>query len=338
VHTKLQDFISSSISQSSEKLFFDIIELALRTRSEGEGVDYINNITDKNNISNHDLLTEILKKIKHIEGIVESDVEKLKDSQCIADARIPDLEDKINSISVTVESISKKLSGISNASINHDFLKIFDNHLSIEPKTGIELVFVPGGSYHFGMLKNPLSMVSQVKQEIHVDDFWLAKFLVTQNQWSQFMANKSFHRGGDHPLENRSWNDIGLFLDMLQKKTKLEFRLPTEFEWEFACRSGGKIEEYAGGMPLDDVGWYAGNSDGRPHPVGQKNPNVLGLYDMCGNVGEWTATACDNNEYVIRGGNYDSTSFECRSIYRSCAAATRASMKIGFRVAVTKIY
>lgn len=133
------------------------------------------------------------------------------------------------------------------------------------------------------------------------------------------------------------------------KKTNKNYRLPTEAEWEYAARSGGRSEKYAGGSNVDAVGWYNGNSDGKTHPVGQKQANGLGLYDMTGNVWEWCEDWYDKNYYknsssynpkgpssgtyrVLRGGSwFDDTSL-LRSTFRGRIDPGRRNGNNGFRL------
>jgi formylglycine-generating enzyme required for sulfatase activity len=94
-----------------------------------------------------------------------------------------------------------------------------------------------------------------------------------------------------------SWHEALEFASTLSQKTVYTFRLPTDAEWEYACRSGGKKQEYAGGGFLDAAGWYKGNAGGGPHRVGSKRPNGLGIYDMSGNLWEWCLDIYDKKAY-----------------------------------------
>ena len=131
--------------------------------------------------------------------------------------------------------------------------------------------------------------------EVCVDDFYLGEHEVTQGEWKEVMGNNPSefkNCGDDCPVETVSWNDVQHYIRKLNNKTGLNYRLPTEAEWEYAARSGGREERYAGTSKkseLGDYAWYWGNSGKKTHPVKTKQPNFLGLYDMSGNVYEWVS-------------------------------------------------
>jgi len=180
----------------------------------------------------------------------------------------------------------------------------------------------------------------------------MARYEVTQAQWQKIMGKNPsrFSRcGGNCPVEQVSWRDVQIFIQRLNKKSKHQgFRLPTEAEWEYACRSGGKNELYCGGRNLDSLGWYNNNSNGRTHPVGMKQPNGLGLYDMSGNVYEWCQDVYHSNAYsnhaiqnplatgsgsrVLRGGAWINDARRCRAAYRLWGEPSDRSSRIGFRL------
>ena len=152
---------------------------------------------------------------------------------------------------------------------------------------------------------------------IHGKDYQMGKFPVTQAQWESVMGeNPSYFKGAENPVERVSWEDCQAFLEKLNmlpavKASKLVFRLPTEEEWEFAARAGatGDYCKLADGTEitaetLDEVAWFDDNSGGTTHPVGRKKPNAFGLYDMHGNVWEWTATS-DFKDCIRRGGSWN---------------------------------
>lgn len=166
--------------------------------------------------------------------------------------------------------------------------------------------------------------------------FCMGKFEVTQAQWKAVMgSNPSNFKGDDLPAENVSWNDATDFCKELSGMTKKEYRLPTEEEWEYACRAGNPGEYCFGDdyRLLKEYAWYAENSDQETHPVGQKKPNAWGLYDMHGNVWEW----CDDQDTYkpLRGGSWSNLGSLCRSAYRSYVEPGSRHYDLGFRVVVS---
>jgi formylglycine-generating enzyme required for sulfatase activity len=181
--------------------------------------------------------------------------------------------------------------------------------------------------------------------------FYLGKFEVTQAQYQQVMGtNPSGLKGRDRPVENVSWDDAQGFCKKASEKTGLVVRLPTEAEWEHACRDGTRTAFYTGDAEtdLDRAAWYDKNSNRTTHPVGQKVPNAWGLYDMHGNVWEWCADwlggygagamtdpqgPAEGPSRVLRGGSWSCDPGGCRSAYRLWATPDARLDLIGFRVA-----
>ena len=157
---------------------------------------------------------------------------------------------------------------------------------------------------------------------VTLKSFALGKTEVTQGQWKAIMGNNpsNFTSCGDNcPVEQISWNDAQAFIQKLNAKTGKQYRLPSEAEWEYACRAGGR-QAYCGSDDLDSVAWHDGNSGNRTHPVAEKQANSFGLYDMSGNVWEWvgdsyhadykgaptdgSAWQGDDANRVLRGGSW----------------------------------
>lgn len=145
-------------------------------------------------------------------------------------------------------------------------------------------------------------------------NFEMSRYLVTQAEWESVMdVNPSQQKGPDLPVDNLGWNDIQSYLSTLYAMTGKQYRLPTNAELEYACH-GGKNHKYCGSDDVDAVAWYAGNSGGAVHPVGQKQPNGYGLYDMTGNLAEWTSgcvrwaalSKVDCSNHYIDGGSWSS--------------------------------
>jgi len=228
----------------------------------------------------------------------------------------------------------------------------------LEPVTGMEFVWVSGGCFEMGC-GSWAGNCDKNEKPVHkvcVCGFLMGVFEVTQGQWRKVMGGNPsrFKKGDDYPVEEVFWNDAQKFIRKLSalNNNKYKFRLPTEAEWEYACRSGGEPEIYSGGSRIDRVAWYDGNSGRRTHRVGTKSPNGLGLYDMSGNVWEWcydwfgdypSGHVTDPKGppaglyRVRRGGSWCNDATNCRSANRSAnrsyGPAGNRSDILGFRLA-----
>jgi formylglycine-generating enzyme required for sulfatase activity len=182
--------------------------------------------------------------------------------------------------------------------------------------------------------------------------FYIGKFEVTQAQYQQVMGtNPSQFKGADLPVDTVSWGDATEFGKKVSENNGQAVRLPTEAEWEYACRAG-TCTSYSSGDEDTDLGraaWYTANSMNTTHPVGQKDPNAWDVFDMHGNVWEWCR---DWHEYykpkatvdpqgppegearVVRGGSWNHSSKYCRSAYHRRAYPFDRGSIIGFRVVV----
>jgi len=194
------------------------------------------------------------------------------------------------------------------------------------------------------------------EQPIHrvcLTAYEIGKYEITQDQWEKVMGtNPSKFKGSNKPVERVSWDDVQYFIRKLNQQTGQHYRLPTEAEWEYACRSGGREQSYCGGNNADSVGWYADNSGKTTHDVGQKQANGLGLYDMSGNVWEWVQDRYAKDYYrnsptnnprgpsggsfrVLRGGSWDRYANGLRSAYRPGNSPDFRYSVLGFRLTRT---
>ncbi|MEM6342959.1 MAG: SUMF1/EgtB/PvdO family nonheme iron enzyme [Bacteroidota bacterium] len=175
-----------------------------------------------------------------------------------------------------------------------------------------------------------------------VPTFEIGRYPVTQGEWEVVMGtNPSHFKGGPRlPVEQVSWNDAEDFIQKLNKKTGQNYRLPSEKEWKYAAKGGRRSQDYkfAGSNRLTEVGWYRQNSGDRPHPVGEKAPNELDLYDMSGNVWEWCQDIyqVNINNRVIRGGSWFDSGRGCHISNRvQDVPRDHRDIFIGFRLART---
>ncbi|MBF0328630.1 MAG: formylglycine-generating enzyme family protein [Nitrospirae bacterium] len=222
-----------------------------------------------------------------------------------------------------------------------------------DPSSGIEFVFVAGGCYFMGDIFGDGDPDEKPVHEVCVNDFYISRHEVTQDQWKIVMGkNLSAKSGGSYPVEKVSWKDTQDFFAALKKKNSSStFRLPREAEWEYACRSGGKKEKWSGTAnesSIDQYAWTGSNADGKLHPVGRSKPNGIGLYDMSGNVWEWVEDDYAPNCYqdqerdnpicigagnrVIRGGSFQLSARFARCSARSSANPSESVYSVGFRV------
>jgi formylglycine-generating enzyme required for sulfatase activity len=251
-----------------------------------------------------------------------------------------------NAKSVPLESDKSKPAGAPAFIVRNDLPK----ELAVDLDGGVklEMVLIPAGSFTMsGAGGGAIHKVNITKP------FYMGKYEVTQEQWEKIIGgNPSQIKGGTNPVENVSWDDCQQFLDKLNAKAGGKggkFVLPTEAQWEYACRAGtttkynfgddaGKLGEYA---------WFVANAAWKGHPVGVKKPNNWGLYDMHGNVWEWCQDwhrpfsaeevtdpggPASGFSRVFRGGCFAHQPDGVVSIIRESAAPGTKNMAIGFRV------
>jgi formylglycine-generating enzyme required for sulfatase activity len=214
-----------------------------------------------------------------------------------------------------------------------------------EPVTGMEFVWIPAGEFIMG--SNEGHELNQPAHPVHVEGFWMGRYEVTQGQWKAIMNNNPAHykKGDNYPIEMVSWNDAQDFIQKLNGRGGNLFRLPTEAEWEYACKAGTPGQRNG---ELRDIAWFAENSNSTTHLVGQKKPNVWGLYDMLGNVWEWCQDwwGVYNSYYIVnnptgpssgstrvfRGGSFDSNAESVGADLRRADNASFRLIDLGLRL------
>lgn len=196
---------------------------------------------------------------------------------------------------------------------------------------------------------------------VKLDDFHLSSKLITFGEWDAVMkGNVRTDEWANKPVANISWNDAQLFIERINNLLQWDFRLPTEAEWEYAARGGEFDQDYifAGDNILNQYAWFDQNSGYKLHDVGTKRPNLLGLYDMCGNAWEWCQDWYEERYHrtgllgifngepalnpqgprvgfkkVIRGGSYRSSEARCWVFYRTKKSPASRYSDVGFRIA-----
>ena len=227
-----------------------------------------------------------------------------------------------------------------------------------------EMVFVEGGTFLMGCTSEQGGDCPYGNQLVTVSDFYISKYEITQGQWEAIMgtsirqqrdkANREWPirgEGANYPMYYVSWNEVQEFISRLNSLTGKQYRLPTEAEWEYAARGGKKSKgyKYSGSNFIEHVAWYKDNSDNMTHPVGSKQSNELGIYDMSGNVFEWCydwygaygGSGSKTNPIgpgsgsfrVNRGGSWG---IECGVSFRNSDASVSRGDYLGFRLVCPK--
>jgi formylglycine-generating enzyme required for sulfatase activity len=248
------------------------------------------------------------------------------------------------------------IGGLAAAFLGSDYWRHLPQTAEQETKAAAEavkpvMVFIRGGCFPMGSLESEAGRDGDERQHrVCVKDFEMGQHEVTQQQWQAVMEiNPSHFRGcADCPVEQVSWTDIQDYLSKLNQQTGKSYRLPTEAEWEYACRGGAVGQRYCGEGDSDRLAWYGNNSSDRTHSGGQKAANGFGLYDLSGNVWEWTCSAYDANyggaeqqcankdagvPFSVRGGSWGSEPAWVRSANRVRNAPAFRSDGTGFRLA-----
>ena len=218
------------------------------------------------------------------------------------------------------------------------------------------MVPITGGSFDMGCSDGDSECdESEIPQHaVTLSSFKISAYEITQGQWKAVMGDNPSEIktcGTDCPVDAVSWDDVQDFIDALNNKTSLRYRLPTEAEWEYAARAGTSTKYYCGNDEscLDTIAWYQGSADAQPHPVGLKAPNAWGLYDTSGNVWEFVSDWYDEDYYadspaadppgpssgpgrIRRGGGWYYNAYSCRVSKRSYSYQENPGAGEGFRL------
>jgi formylglycine-generating enzyme required for sulfatase activity len=260
------------------------------------------------------------------------------------------------------------LDGAGNRSaVYSDYIKLQTTETVLLPDgTSLAMVWIPGGDFMMGRYPDEpgSSAEEDPRHQVTLGGFWMGKYELTKRQWAAVMGTTPWTEAGqgnwlanpDSPAVYVSWDDAQLFITALNGQTGKTFRLPSEAQWEYACRADTATRFYwgddLGGTLVGDFAWYWGNCsiEYYGHVVGQKPPNEYGLHDMNGNVWEWCqdlwhgnysgaptdGSAWESSTYsmrTFRGGSWGNDAENCRSAQRSGAAPDGTSGAWGFRLA-----
>ncbi|MBJ6724301.1 formylglycine-generating enzyme family protein [Geomesophilobacter sediminis] len=220
----------------------------------------------------------------------------------------------------------------------------------------IPMVRVKGGCFRMGDAFGSGGADERPVHQVCLHDFYLGKYPVTQKEWVRVMGNNPSQFQGEEtlPVENVSYDEVQKFIAALRKRTGKKWRLPTEAEWEYAARGAGKAQKYPGTSKDDELGqfaWLESNSGLTTHPVGEKRPNDLGIYDLAGNVWQWVQDRYDRDYYrqsprnnpkgdpfgvnrVLKGGSAAKEAYHLRASYRDYQAPDVRGSLVGFRLAL----
>ena len=296
------------------------------------------------------------------------------------------LEPQLEKYNLLIENYGSKYKDQAWAAICSDFpmltrgletgdimgLKFNAGWIKVEPITGMEFVWVPGGCYQMGCGRWTYDCKDDAKpaHEVCLDGFWMAKYEVTLGEYKKIMGRSPFFykRGDDYPADSVSWKNAKAFITKLNRMSDINrksgkryflpsgkrYSLPTEAQWEYAARSGGQNQRYSGGSDTGRFAWYESNSGVNTRRKGTKARNGLGIYDMSGNVREWCEDVYDEDAYekhsrsnplissgsdtrVIRGGTFISLPRLLRTTDRSSRSTNTGFSYVGFRVCISKV-
>lgn len=226
-----------------------------------------------------------------------------------------------------------------------------------EPVTGIRFVYIEGGRFEMGDFYREGAPDEVPVHAVALDGFYMAAYQVTQEQWSRVTKeNPSHFRGEDLPVEQVTWHAAKKIAERLSRisDSGFMFDLPSEAQWEYAARGGGLKQRWAGRGSVEQLGWIDENSDGHTHPVGLKQPNSIGLYDMSGNVWEWCrddylaeaykqhrtenpVVSANGSEKVLRGGAWHLDAWSARCCRRFSLDPGLTGPGVGLRLMAVRM-
>ncbi|MEI8172484.1 MAG: SUMF1/EgtB/PvdO family nonheme iron enzyme, partial [Deltaproteobacteria bacterium] len=253
-----------------------------------------------------------------------------------------------------INSLRKQLDAYQNASSIDDSstasndmkIKTWEKYLQNYPQSGLNIAEVetrlaklpfvePGGGISLEMVFAPGGTLRSGTDTHTITGFWVGKLEVTQRQYEKIMSvNPSYFKNPDNPVEKTDWTDATKFCEKLSHISGRRYTLPSEAQWEYACRAGSKGRFCFGDNPsaLGDYCWFKDNAQGATHPAGAKKPNSWGIHDMHGNVWEWCDTITPTGLRVLRGGCWFDNANDCVATIREVHPLSTVNHGVGFRV------
>jgi formylglycine-generating enzyme required for sulfatase activity len=249
------------------------------------------------------------------------------------------LKDKLNDTQSALADYDQALS------LNPNYASVYGNRRQfIRKDVELEMIYIPGGSFVMGapVSEEGAGDDERPQHKVTLSPFWIGKYPVTQKQYTALMGNNPAHfQGDDLPVENVSWEDAVAFCEKLSHETKKNYRLPSEAEWEYACRAGTTTPFHFGEELSPELANY-GRNVGQTSIFSKYPANAFGLHDMHGNVWEWCQDTwyknyeCKSNDttngHILRGGSWLNYPKHCRSARRVKNPAVDKLNYIGFRV------
>jgi formylglycine-generating enzyme required for sulfatase activity len=304
------------------------------------------------------------KVLKRLGGNYCQLVERLEETRTGKPSVLPDEERKGQLF--TFENVSVNRKG---KVIERQFREARQVVIDLGKGVNLEMVYIPAGTFLMGAAPNEARADSEEypQHQVTLKSFYMGKYPVTQAQWQAIMGNNpSYFKGEKRPVENVTWEDAKVFCDRLSQRTGQTFRLPSEAEWEYACRAGTTTPFYFGETITPDLVNYDGNypygeaPKGKYRkettPVGSFRPNAFGLYDMHGNVWEWCEdvwhenykgaptdgsvweTGGDHSYRLLRGGSWSTLAVWCRAAHRYLLSPDYRYNRIGLRVVLCAVW
>jgi formylglycine-generating enzyme required for sulfatase activity len=323
---------------------FEVIS-KLETTFIFANIDELTNQMQQANVALIEENEKLKKQINQLESLKGKETE-LTDLINRLNKEIEESNEKTD----TLTNENKKLKNLRNQQKNENNEKT-EKLAKQGNSIGMKFTLISAGEFDMGSEE---SDGEKPVQKVKINNpFYLGTYPVTQREWKVVMGDKPSHfKGNDLPVEQVSWDDVQEFIKKLNGKEGTDkYRLPSEAEWEYACRAGTTTKYSFGDdeSKLGDYAWYSDNSDRKTHPVGQKKPNPGGLYDMHGNVWEWVqdgwhrdynGAPVDSSAWevrdvagrVYRGGSWKYPAWICRSARRDHGDPRDRGRSLGFRI------